>query len=77
LYAPDYVINAGGLINVYGEINGWAPERSKRKAGDIYNTLLRIFELARSEEIPPAAAANKVAESRIAEARHLQRTYRS
>jgi len=77
LYAPDYVINAGGLINVYGEINGWAPERSKRKAGDIYNTLLRIFELARSEKIPPAAAANKVAESRIAEARHLQRTYRS
>jgi len=76
LYAPDYVINAGGLINVYGEINGWSAARSKRKAGDIYNTLLRIFELARLEGIPPAAAANKVAEGRIADARHLQRTYR-
>lgn len=75
VYAPDYVINAGGLINVYGEINGWAAERSKRKAGDIYNTLLRIFELAKSEGIPTHAAANKVAEGRIMEARHLQRTY--
>lgn len=77
LYAPDYVINAGGLINVYGEIHGWAPGRAKRKAGDIYGTLLRIFELARAEGIPPAAAANRVAERRIADARHLRRTHRA
>jgi leucine dehydrogenase len=48
LYAPDYVINAGGLINVYGELHGWTPERSMRKAGEIYTTLLRIFELPRA-----------------------------
>ena len=77
LYAPDYVINAGGLINVYGEIEGWSPERSKRKAGDIYSTLLRTFELATAEGLAPLAAANKVAETRIREARHLQRTYLS
>lgn len=75
LYAPDYVINAGGLINVYGEMNGWSAERSKRKAGDIYNTLLRIFELANSEGIGTHAAANRVAENRIQAARHLQRTW--
>ncbi len=75
LYAPDYVINAGGLINVYGELNDWTPDRSKRKAADIYNTLLRIFELAEREGIAPHAAANRVAEERIREARHLQRTY--
>jgi leucine dehydrogenase len=75
LYAPDYVINAGGLINVYGEINDWTPDRSMRKAGDIYNTLLRIFERAKTEGIPTSAAADRVAESRIMEARQLQRTY--
>jgi leucine dehydrogenase len=75
LYAPDYVINAGGLINVYGELEDWSTQRSKRKAGDIYNTLLRIFALAKAEGIPTETAANRVAEERILEARHLQRTY--
>ncbi|HET9948765.1 MAG TPA: Glu/Leu/Phe/Val dehydrogenase [Longimicrobiales bacterium] len=75
LYAPDYVINAGGLINVYGELWNWTPQRSRRKAGDIYNTLLRIFELAKSEGIPTETAANRMAEERLLEARHLQRTY--
>ena len=77
LYAPDYVINAGGLINVYGELNDWTADRSKWKAGEIYGTLLRIFELARTDGIPPHVAANKVAEARILEARHLQRTFRT
>ena len=75
LYAPDYVINAGGLINVYGELNDWTPERSKRKAGDIYNTLLRIFERAKADSVPTSLAADRVAESRILEARQLQRTF--
>jgi len=75
VYAPDYVINAGGLINVYGEIENWSAERSKRKAGDIYNTLLRIFELAKAEGIATHAAANRVAEQRIQQAQHLQRTW--
>ena len=75
LYVPDYVINAGGLINVYGELNNWSAERSKWKAGEIYGTLLRIFELAKCEGIGPYVAANKVAETRILEARHLHRTF--
>jgi leucine dehydrogenase len=75
LYAPDYVINAGGLINVYGELNEWTADRSKRKAGEIYNTLLRIFDRAETDKVSTNAAADRVVESRILEARQLQRTY--
>lgn len=75
LYAPDYVINAGGLANVYGEIHDWDAVRSKKKAGEIYQTLLRIYALAASEGIGTHAAADRVAEERIAQARHLQRTW--
>lgn len=75
LYAPDYVINAGGLINVYGELNDWNPDRATRKAGDVYNTLLRIFDRARAEGIPTNEAADRLAEQRIFEARQLQRSW--
>lgn len=75
LYAPDYVINAGGLINVYGELHDWTTERSKRKAGEIFTTLLRIFETAEAESIPTALAADRVAEERIERTRHLQRSW--
>jgi leucine dehydrogenase len=65
LYAPDFVINAGGLINVYGEIMGWGQERSKRKAQEIYDTILRIFAIAKRDGIPSYEAADRVAEERI------------
>jgi leucine dehydrogenase len=66
LYAPDYVINGGGVINVYGEIHRWPAERSLKKAGEIYETLLRIFEIARNDKIPTYKAADRLAEQRIA-----------
>jgi len=75
LYAPDYVINAGGLINVYGELQGWTREQSRAKAGEIYDTLLRVFDLAEAEGVSPGEAAGRVAEQRIQDARHLHRTY--
>jgi leucine dehydrogenase len=65
LYAPDFVINGGGLINVYGEIHGWTAERSKKKAGEIYDTLLRIYDLAAAEKIPSYLAADRLAEGRL------------
>ncbi|HMH84265.1 MAG TPA: amino acid dehydrogenase [Gemmatimonadales bacterium] len=65
-YAPDYVINGGGLINVNAELHGWAPERARSKAGEIYDTLLRVFEIAREEGIPSFKAADRLAEQRIA-----------
>ena len=75
LYAPDYVINAGGLINVYGELNQWTSDRSRRKAGEIYTTLLRIFDRARKDGVPTNEAADRLAEQRIRESRHLQRSW--
>ena len=65
LYAPDYVINAGGLINVYSELADWTTDRSKRKAGEIYQTLLEVFQLAREDKMTTAEAADRIAERRI------------
>ncbi len=65
LYAPDYVINAGGLINVYAEIHKLPREKALRDAEGIYNTLKSIFVKARSKGITTAEAANHVAEDRI------------
>ena len=74
LYAPDYVINAGGLINVYSELADWSTERSKRKAGEIYQTLLEVFELAREEELTTAEAADRIAQRRIERVGTLHRS---
>jgi leucine dehydrogenase len=75
LYAPDYVINAGGLCNVYGELQGWTAAQSKKKAGAIYETLLRIFERAEDDGIPTSVAADRIARQRIIEARELRRSH--
>ncbi len=75
LYAPDYVINAGGLINVYGELNDWTPERAMRKAGEIYDTLLQLFEIAQEQGVPTHLAADKLAERRIEAVGQIQRTW--
>src|SRR5512146_1151983 len=66
LYAPDYVINGGGLINVNAELHGWSLERARNKAGEIYDTILRVFDIAKEEKIPSYQAADRLAEQRIA-----------
>ncbi|MBI4541349.1 MAG: Glu/Leu/Phe/Val dehydrogenase [Gemmatimonadetes bacterium] len=75
LYAPDYVINAGGLINVYGELSDWTAERAQRKAGEIYDTLLHLFEISREERVPTYVAADRLAERRIAQVARIKRTW--
>jgi leucine dehydrogenase len=75
LYAPDYVINAGGLINVNSELQGWSAERAQRKAGEIYDTLLRLFDLAKAEGLPTYRAADRLAERRIEAVAKLKRTW--
>ncbi|MEU6374050.1 Glu/Leu/Phe/Val dehydrogenase dimerization domain-containing protein [Streptomyces sp. NPDC046909] len=68
LYAPDYVVNAGGVIQVADELHGFDFERCKAKAAKIYDTTLAIFARAKSDGIPPAAAADRIAEQRMHEA---------
>ena len=75
LYAPDYVINAGGLMNVNGELEGWSAERAHRKAGEIYDTMLKVFKLAKEEGLPTYRAADRLAERRIAAVGKLKRTW--
>lgn len=68
VYAPDYVANAGGLINVNAEVEGWSLDRAHRKAGEIYDTVLRVLEIARDQGIPTYRAADRLAEERVAAA---------
>ncbi len=65
LYAPDYVINAGGLINVADELQGYNETRAKARVQTIYRTLREIFRMARDRGITTAAAADRFAEERI------------
>lgn len=69
LYAPDYVVNAGGVIQVADELHGFDFDRCKAKAEKIFDTTLAIFARAKEDGIPPAAAADRIAEQRMAEAR--------
>jgi leucine dehydrogenase len=75
LYAPDFVINAGGLINVYRERAGWSEERAKRKAQEIYDTILRVFAIAARDKIPTYEAADRLAEERVDAAGRLSRMW--
>jgi leucine dehydrogenase len=65
LYAPDYVINAGGLINVSTEVYGGGAESAWHKTEEIYNTLLNIYAVAEKENISTAEASKHIAEKRI------------
>jgi leucine dehydrogenase len=67
LYAPDYVANAGGIINGCIELLGWERERARRQVEEIYDTLLSIFDLARRDGVPTSAAADRLAEERLRE----------
>ena len=67
-YAPDYVINGGGLINVNTELQGWTLEQAHQKAGEIYDTILKVLEMAKEEGIPSYRAADRLAEERVAAA---------
>jgi len=66
LYAPDYAINAGGLMNVSIELQGYDRERANRMVSGIYDVIGNIFRLADREKIPTYKAADRTAEERIA-----------
>ncbi|HSC48404.1 MAG TPA: Glu/Leu/Phe/Val dehydrogenase dimerization domain-containing protein [Gammaproteobacteria bacterium] len=66
LYAPDYAINAGGLMNVSIELQGYDRERANRMVTGIYDIMGNIFKLADKEKMPTYRAADRLAEQRIA-----------
>jgi valine dehydrogenase (NAD+) len=77
LFTPDYVANAGGLVQVADEAQhfrsgGFRFDRAKDKAAGIFDTTLRVFRLAESEGVPPAVAADRLAERRMAEIGRLR-----
>jgi len=67
LYAPDFVVNAGGLINVYDELRGYSKTRAMHRVDALFEATGRILEAARAEGVEPATAAERLAERRIAE----------
>jgi valine dehydrogenase (NAD+) len=72
LYAPDYVVNSGGVIQVADEIHGFNFDRAKARAEKIFGTTRQILEVAAAEGVPPSAAADRLAEQRMSEVGRLR-----
>jgi leucine dehydrogenase len=72
LYAPDYVINAGGLINVADELQGYNPERARSRVRGIFDLLRAVFHRAKQDGIPTSEAADRIAEERMREIARLR-----
>ncbi len=77
LYAPDYAINSGGLINVANELEGYNRERAFKQAEGIYDTLMEIFKMSADEGIPTNEASDRLAENRIRSVAKLKTFYTS
>jgi valine dehydrogenase (NAD+) len=75
LYAPDYCVNSGGLIQVADELDGFSFERAEQRASKIYDTTKAVFELARTDAVTPAEAADRLAERRMRDVGRLRGLY--
>ncbi|MFC3039011.1 Leu/Phe/Val dehydrogenase [Virgibacillus xinjiangensis] len=70
IYAPDYVINSGGVINVADELQGYNQERAMRKVETIYDSLTKVFQISHRDNLPTNIAADRMAEERIQSVRN-------
>jgi leucine dehydrogenase len=77
LYAPDFVVNAGGLINVYDELQGYSKMRALQRVDGLFEATKTILEMSKREGITPNRAAMQVAENRIRDIGDLRRFRRS
>jgi valine dehydrogenase (NAD+) len=75
VYAPDYLVNAGGVIQVADELHGFSFERARARAEQILGTTRQILAAADADGVPPAVAADRLAERRIAEVGRLRGIY--
>ncbi len=75
VYAPDYLVNAGGVIQVADELRGFSFERARARAAQIFGRTRQILTIADEDGVPPAVAADRLAERRIAEIGRLRGLY--
>ena len=75
LYAPDYVINAGGIINIYNELQGYNHEKAMSQTENIYQILTEVLDYAEREGVPTPVASKIYAEERIKAVRSLKKTF--
>ena len=75
LYAPDYCVNSGGLIQVADELEGFSFERAQHRATGIFDTTRQVFALAKADGVAPAIAADRLAERRMREVGRLRGLY--
>jgi leucine dehydrogenase len=75
LYAPDYVANAGGLMNVFVELEGYSPDRALDKTVQVYESLLEIFAISKKENIGTHTAADRMGEQRMKSIGKLRQTH--
>jgi valine dehydrogenase (NAD+) len=75
VYAPDYLVNSGGVIQVADELHGFSYERARARAEQIFTTTSQILASADEDGVPPAVAADRLAERRIAEVGRLRGIY--
>lgn len=75
LYAPDYLINAGGVMNVSLEFEGWSEEKALRMVNTIFDTTLRIFKISDEQDIPVYKATDVLAEARLDSIKKIKGTY--
>lgn len=77
LYAPDYVINAGGMIHVACELEGYNEQRAYKQVEHIYDVILNILNYAEEHEVPTYSASNVLAERRIQQVGNIHTIYSS
>ena len=76
LYAPDYIINAGGVINVAAEVGmSYNPDRAREKTERIFEIMSRVIKISKQDEIPTSQAADRLAEERLASVRAIRKMY--
>ncbi|AQL56117.1 Leu/Phe/Val dehydrogenase [Abyssicoccus albus] len=75
VYAPDFVVNAGGVINVADELQGYNEERATKKIEEMYDQIGKIFDIAKRENITTAEAADRLAEERIEGYKNVSSTF--
>lgn len=75
LYAPDYLINAGGMINCYSELSGYSRKRTMQLAENIYSATRSVLQKSAQDQIPAIRAADIIAEKRIADIKKIKGSY--